>query len=50
MTSWPIPSDVRLLGLSFDAGAWTGRVLSAPALVEGSLPVQEQLIVEFYSR
>lgn len=36
--------------LSFDAGSWTGRVLSQPLPVEGSLPVQEQLIVEFYSR
>ena len=36
--------------LAYDAGAWTGRVLSAPRLPEGSLPVQEQLVVEFYSR
>lgn len=36
--------------LSFDAAAWTGRVLSTPTLPEGSLPIQEQLIVEYYSR
>jgi len=36
--------------LAFDASSWTGRVLSPPVLPEGALPVQEQLIVEFYSR
>lgn len=36
--------------LSFDAAAWTGRVLSKPVLPEGSLPIQQQLVVEFYSR
>ncbi len=36
--------------LSFDAATWTGRVVSAPVMPEGSLPIQEQLIVEFYSR
>jgi small subunit ribosomal protein S4 len=36
--------------LSFDAAIWTGRVLSKPVLPEGSLPIQQQLVVEFYSR
>jgi small subunit ribosomal protein S4 len=36
--------------LSYDSGAWTGRVLSTPVLPEGSLPIQQQLVVEFYSR
>lgn len=36
--------------LTFDAASWTGKVVSAPFMPEGSLPIQEQLIVEFYSR
>lgn len=36
--------------LSFDAATWTGRVLSTPMLPVGALPIQEQLVVEFYSR
>jgi len=36
--------------LSYDSGSWTGKVLSKPVLPEGSLPIQQQLVVEFYSR
>ncbi|MCL4546016.1 MAG: 30S ribosomal protein S4 [Chloroflexi bacterium] len=36
--------------LSFDADTWTGRVLSKPGLGDATLPVREQLVVEYYSR
>ena len=36
--------------LSFDAGAMTGRVVSLPTREQINLPVQEQLIVELYSK
>jgi small subunit ribosomal protein S4 len=36
--------------LSFDAGSITGRVVSMPTREQINLPVQEQLIVELYSK
>ncbi len=36
--------------LSFDAGALTGRIASIPTREQINLPVQEQLIVELYSK
>ena len=36
--------------LSFDAGALTGKVTSLPTREQINLPVQEQLIVELYSK
>src|SRR5574339_922463 len=36
--------------LSFDAGQMTGRVASLPTREQINLPVQEQLIVELYSK
>ena len=36
--------------LTFDAGAMTGRVQSLPTREQINLPVQEQLIVELYSK
>jgi small subunit ribosomal protein S4 len=36
--------------LEFDAGALTGRVASLPTREQINLPVQEQLIVELYSK
>src|SRR5579859_982702 len=36
--------------LSYDRDAWTGRVLSTPNKPEGDLDLQQQLIVEWYSR
>jgi small subunit ribosomal protein S4 len=36
--------------LSFDAAAVTGRILSLPTREQINLPVQEQLIVELYSK
>jgi len=36
--------------LSFDAGAVSGRVVSLPTREQINLPVQEQLIVELYSK
>ena len=36
--------------LSFDANAMTGRVMSLPTREQINLPVQEQLIVELYSK
>ena len=36
--------------LSFDATTMTGRVASMPTRVQINLPVQEQLIVELYSK
>ncbi|MDR7482684.1 MAG: 30S ribosomal protein S4 [Armatimonadota bacterium] len=36
--------------LEFDAARLTGRVLALPAREEIDVPVQEQLIVEYYSR
>ncbi len=36
--------------LSFDGGALTGRVVSIPTREQINLPVQEQLIVELYSK
>jgi small subunit ribosomal protein S4 len=36
--------------LSFDAGTITGRVVSMPTREQINLPVQEQLIVELYSK
>ena len=36
--------------LSFDSGALTGRVTSLPTREQINLPVQEQLIVELYSK
>ena len=37
-------------GLQFDASAMTGRVASLPSREQINLPVQEQLIVELYSK
>jgi small subunit ribosomal protein S4 len=36
--------------LSFDATAGTGRIVSMPTREQINLPVQEQLIVELYSK
>jgi small subunit ribosomal protein S4 len=36
--------------LSFDPGSTTGRVVSLPTRAQINLPVQEQLIVELYSK
>ena len=36
--------------LSFDGGALAGRVVSIPTREQINLPVQEQLIVELYSK
>jgi small subunit ribosomal protein S4 len=36
--------------LQFDAGAMSGRVMSLPTREQINLPVQEQLIVELYSK
>ena len=36
--------------LSFDAAATTGRIVSMPTREQINLPVQEQLIVELYSK
>jgi small subunit ribosomal protein S4 len=36
--------------LSFDANAITGRIVSMPTREQINLPVQEQLIVELYSK
>jgi len=36
--------------LSFDAGATSGRIMSMPTREQINLPVQEQLIVELYSK
>ena len=36
--------------LTFDAGSMTGRVTSLPTRAQINLPVQEQLIVELYSK
>ena len=36
--------------LSFDANAMTGRIVSMPTREQINLPVQEQLIVELYSK
>jgi small subunit ribosomal protein S4 len=36
--------------LSFDAGTMTGRIASLPTRAQINLPVQEQLIVELYSK
>jgi small subunit ribosomal protein S4 len=36
--------------LSFDAAAIAGRILSLPTREQINLPVQEQLIVELYSK
>jgi small subunit ribosomal protein S4 len=36
--------------LSFDSGALTGKVSSLPTREQINLPVQEQLIVELYSK
>jgi small subunit ribosomal protein S4 len=36
--------------LTFDAGTTTGRVMSVPTRAQINLPVQEQLIVELYSK
>jgi len=36
--------------LSFDAGQMTGRIASLPTRAQINLPVQEQLIVELYSK
>jgi small subunit ribosomal protein S4 len=36
--------------LSFDPGTTTGRVMSVPTRAQINLPVQEQLIVELYSK
>jgi small subunit ribosomal protein S4 len=36
--------------LSFDSGALSGRVSSLPTREQINLPVQEQLIVELYSK
>ena len=36
--------------LSFDANGMTGRVASLPTREQINLPVQEQLIVELYSK
>ena len=36
--------------LAFDAGTMTGRIASLPTREQINLPVQEQLIVELYSK
>jgi small subunit ribosomal protein S4 len=36
--------------LSFDAGQMSGRIASLPTREQINLPVQEQLIVELYSK
>ena len=36
--------------LSFDAGSMSGRIVSLPTREQINLPVQEQLIVELYSK
>jgi small subunit ribosomal protein S4 len=36
--------------LTFDAGALSGRIVSLPTRAQINLPVQEQLIVELYSK
>jgi small subunit ribosomal protein S4 len=36
--------------LSFDASTITGRIVSMPTREQINLPVQEQLIVELYSK
>jgi small subunit ribosomal protein S4 len=36
--------------LSFDASAISGRIVSMPTREQINLPVQEQLIVELYSK
>jgi small subunit ribosomal protein S4 len=36
--------------LSFDQGAMAGRIASLPTREQINLPVQEQLIVELYSK
>jgi small subunit ribosomal protein S4 len=36
--------------LNFDAGTITGRIMSIPTREQINLPVQEQLIVELYSK
>jgi small subunit ribosomal protein S4 len=36
--------------LSFDANTITGRIMSMPTREQINLPVQEQLIVELYSK
>jgi small subunit ribosomal protein S4 len=36
--------------LSFDSGSMTGRIASLPTRAQINLPVQEQLIVELYSK
>ena len=36
--------------LSFDAGSMSGRIASLPTREQINLPVQEQLIVELYSK
>jgi len=36
--------------LSFDAGEQAGRIVSLPTREQINLPVQEQLIVELYSK
>jgi small subunit ribosomal protein S4 len=36
--------------LTFDANTITGRILSMPTREQINLPVQEQLIVELYSK
>jgi len=36
--------------LSFDATSVTGRIISMPTREQINLPVQEQLIVELYSK
>ena len=36
--------------LSFDAASISGRVVSVPTREQINLPVQEQLIVELYSK
>ena len=36
--------------LSFERDAWSGRILSTPRRPEGDIEMQEQLIVEWYSR
>jgi small subunit ribosomal protein S4 len=36
--------------LSFDSGSMSGRIVSMPTREQINLPVQEQLIVELYSK
>ncbi len=36
--------------MTFDAGQLSGRILSAPTRDQIDTTVQEQLIIEFYSR